>query len=214
MRSIIFCLLISIAPSCFAQPKVSYSVTACKIGTNTKLTAMTVGQSFDLVMYVQDLRPSGNWQGTKLANGLEVTGTWPLIRGVFAAYCDVIYDKRIARPTFYSGSGNQAEFLSAFTFSDGYVNGPPRASDSPDRINDVGAFTSAFGGNQAPQEVWRLRMTCKGPGSLEFRPDVSDLQLPQCLTLVYGNDAAQPPEPSYVAPAEIVLIPSAITVSQ
>jgi hypothetical protein len=185
--------------------KVAYQLSACQIGTNTKLTAMTVGQSFDLVLTVQDLRPSGTWTDD---HGVKK----PLVRGVFAAYCDVLYDKHLAKLT-QADASHPEWFLGCFTFKNGYVNGQ-RASDAADRINGAGAFTSAFGGNQSPVEVWRVRMTCRAPGSLVFKPDVSELSRPACDTLVYGNDNATPPEASYVGPGEVVLIPCAVTVSQ
>ena len=205
MRALLFVVLLTVAANCQAQPEVSYTIAACQIGTSTKVTSMQVGQTFDLVLSVQDLRPSGTWTDS---GGIVK----PLVRGTFAAYCDVLYDKTLAKVTYYSGNG-PGEFLGCFTFKNGYVNGPPQAYDAPDRINDVGAFTGAFGGNKLPVEVWRVRMTCKAAGPLVFRPDVSDVPSPKCITLVYGNDAATPPEQSYVAPADVVLIPCAVTVS-
>jgi hypothetical protein len=193
-------------------PKVSYIVSVCQTGTSTKLTSMKVGQVFDLVLSVQDLRPSGTWNGTKRVNGIDVTGMWPLVRGVYAAYCDVLYDKSLAKLVFYDDRHPQS-FIGCFKFTDGYVNGPPQAFDAPDRINDVGAFTSSFGGNTAPVEVWRATMIAKKAGSLVFQPDLSDVSHPKCDTLVYGNDSVSPPEPSCVPASEVVLVPCAVTVS-
>ncbi len=195
--------------------QVSYTAAVTAIGTNTRLTALRVGQSFDLVLSVQDLRPSGTWNGTKLVRiGNElvsVTKDWQLESGVFAAYCDVRFDRELAKVTYYSGGG-PAEYLGCFTFSARYPNGP-KASFATDRINDVGAFATAFTGNSTPVEVWRVRMTSKNPGALVFSPTVDQVPHPACDTLVYGNIAADPPEQSYVAPGEVVLIPCAVTVS-
>jgi hypothetical protein len=212
LTNILFLLCELLSVACYAQsPKVVYSAAACQIGTSTKLTAMTVGQSFDLVLSVQDLRPSGTWSGMKLVNGLPTNGQWPLVRGVFSAYCDVRYDKALAKVTFADDS-HPAWFVVCFTFAARYPNNH-LAADAADRIDNVGAFASAACGNQSLTEVWRVRMTAKAAGSLVFYPDVSAVPHPQQNTLVYGNDSAIPPEPSYVAVEEIVTVPCAVTVS-
>jgi hypothetical protein len=193
-------LLLLLSSVCHAQ-QVAYTASVNQMGTSTKLRALTVGQSFDLVLSAQDLRPSGTWtdaQGTAK----------PKIRGVFAAYCDVKFDPNLAKLTHYSGG----DYLGCFTFSSRYPNGP-KASPAEDRINDVGAFASAFTGNRALVEVWRVRMTAKNAGALVFAPAVDQVPHPQCDTLVYGNIGAIPPEQSYVDPAQVVLIPCAVTVS-
>lgn len=196
-------LLLLIGSVCHAQ-QVVYTASVQQAGTSTKLTALTVGQSFDLVLSVQDLRPSGTWTDWK-------GQVKPKERGVFAAYCDVAYDPKLAKITFYN-STSPKEYLACFTFSARFPNGP-RALFATDRINDAGAFAMAFTGNRAPVEVWRVRMTAKNPGALVFAPTVDQVARPECDTLVYGNIGADPPEQSGVDTAGIVLIPCAVTVS-
>lgn len=199
VKSIIALILLSSA--CHAQ-QVAYTVSVNQMGTSAKLTSLTVRESFDLVLSVQDLRPSGTWT--------DAAGTAkPKIRGVFAAYCDVKFDSRLAKLTYFS---SPADYLGCFTFNDRFPNGP-KASPAADRINDAGAFAASFSGNSAPVEVWRVRMTAKNPGALVFTPAVDQVQQPQCATLVYGNIGAEPPEQSFMALDQIILIPCAVTVS-
>lgn len=199
MRPLVLALLLGSV--CQAQ-QMSYTVSVNQPGTNTKLTALTVRQSFDLVLSVQDLRPSGNWTDAR-------GRTRPKVRGVFAAYCDVTFDPELAKLTYYNGEN---DYLGCFTFSTRFPNGL-KATPADDRIDDAGAFSSAFSGNGAPVEVWRVRMTAKSPGALVFTPAVDQVRHPQCDTLVYGNIGANPPEDSFVALDKIVLIPCAVTVS-
>jgi len=58
--------------------RVLHKVAVVQPGTSTPITSVKVGQEFDLVLYTQDLRPNPNNDR---------------IRGVFAAYTDVLYDK-------------------------------------------------------------------------------------------------------------------------
>lgn len=203
MRSLISLSVLLLCSLGQAQ-QVAYTVSVQQVGASAKLSALRVGQSFDLVLSVQDLRPSGTWVN---ARGLSRAK----VRGVFAAYCDVEFDASLAKLTYYS-DGGPSDYLRCFTFSSRYPNGT-KAAFAEDRIDDVGAFATAFGGNQAAVEVWRVRMSAKNPGGLVFTPSVDQVPHPACDTLVYGNIAADPPEQSYVAPGDVVLIPCAVTVS-
>lgn len=195
--------LLLLCSVCQAQ-KVSYTASVQQTGATTKLTALTVGQAFDLSLSVQDLRPSGTWTDWK-------GQVKPRVRGVFAAYCDVVYDPKLAKLAFYN-STSPKEYLACFTFAPRFPNGL-KATAAPDRINDAGAFASSFTGNRAPVEVWRVRMIAKSPGALVFTPAVDQVQQPDCATLVYGNIGAEPPEQSFMALDEILVIPCAVTVS-
>jgi len=66
--------------------RVLHRVAVVSPGTSTPITSVKVGQEFDLVLYTQDLRPNPN--GDR-------------IRGVFAAYTDVLYDKLYASVRTY-----------------------------------------------------------------------------------------------------------------
>jgi hypothetical protein len=210
MRPLIAALIVlATIATCEAQtvtkPKVGYTAAVCQPGTATKLTTVAVGQTFDLVLYVRDLRPAGTW--------VDYRGTTQMkVRGVFAAFCDVHYDKALAAPAYFSTETDTVKYLDCFTFTPRYPNGK-MAADSDKGINDAGAFSSYFSGTQQTVEVWRVRMTAKAAGALLFTPDVKDIPQPICATLVYGNTAAKPPEQSLVTPAEIVCIPYAVTVS-
>lgn len=216
MIRLLFASLLSLSTTvCFAEvPRAMYSVGVCQAGATTRLTSVKVGQTFDLVFYAQDLRPNGTWYGEKTVNGSQVTGTWPLVRGMFACYADVIYDKELARISGAYDGMSSSQFRNLFWFRNGYNYGPPQAFDAEDRIDNIGAFTFHTGINTAPVEIWRVRMLAKKAGALVFTPDVSELQSPKTDTLVYGNtnEAVSPPDPSLVPPSQIVLISCAVTV--
>jgi len=67
-------------------PKVNYTLTTVAPGTNTPLSAVSFGKEFDLVLSTQDVRPNPNGD---------------LIRGVFAAYIDVLFNSAIVKPRTY-----------------------------------------------------------------------------------------------------------------
>ena len=203
LRFLLTLVLLLLSNNVWGQ-SVSYTVSCCTIGTSTKLTTMPVGQVFDLVFQVQDLRPNGTWIDD---NGVKL----PLVRGVFAVFCDINYDKTKASILYYDDRYPQW-YLPCFKFKNGYTNGA-MASDGPKGMNDVGAFTGSFGQDRTPVEVWRVTMRANKAGGMCFKPDISDVPHPMCDTLVYGNIGASPPEQSYVAPADVVLIPCAVTVT-
>src|SRR6476661_8688002 len=95
--------------------KVNYTAHIYQVGTRTVPSEVRVGQEFDLAISVKDLRP----RGTYIYRGLSR----PLLRGVFAAYCDVLYDKSRARVLGLPAGPTAEEFFSSFTFSAYYQNG-------------------------------------------------------------------------------------------
>jgi hypothetical protein len=192
----LLCVFVSSARA--QTPKVEYSFTATKVGTTTPATAFKVGDEIDVVLYVRDLRPAGTWYGTKLINGVNVTKTWPLARGVFAAYADVPFD-----PTVLS--------LESVAVNTTYKDGQ-RFVSVGNMLDDTGAFTEAMGGlGTGKRELLRFRFKCFW-GDTTLQCYFDSIKSPEYDTLVYGNDAAQPPEPSYVGPSEITVIPVAVTV--
>src|SRR6187399_2898306 len=117
------------------KAKVNYTAHIYQVGTRTLPSEVRVSQEFDLAISVTDLRP----RGTYIYRGLSK----PLLRGVFAAYCDVLYDKSRARVWGLSAEPTAVEFFSSFTFSPHYQSGE-MAFDGPDRINELGAFSGSF----------------------------------------------------------------------
>jgi hypothetical protein len=185
--------------------KVNYSIKCYTPNTTNILTKIKNGEEFDLALLVQDLRPEGtyqSWDGQ----------TKDLIRGVFAAYCDILYNKnysRIIQPII--GVDNTASFLSAFVFNTFYQNGKSAIDGNrPGRIDDVGAFFSgdwSKGAGVNPVEVFRVKMVATLPDGLytttqAFIPDFT-VVVPAHYTLVFGNFAANPIEYSEVAVSEI-----------
>lgn len=173
--------------------KVRYTVKPCQIGTRTLLTNVPRSALFDLVLTVRDLRPRGTY-----TQGVVIK---PLVRGVFAAYCDILYERSYTQIVGLS-QGTPAEYLSAFTFGPQYPNGRS-AYDAADRMRRVGAFASAYQLGTGELEVARVRMQARREGLHTFTLDFDSLPHPQCDTLVYGNIGAEPPEESYVYPSEI-----------
>ncbi len=188
-------------------PKVNYTAHIYQVGTRTLPAELRVSQVFDLAIAVKDLRP----RGTYIYRGLSKS----LLRGVFAAYCDVLYDKSRARMLGLPAEPTAEEFFSSFTFSPHYQNGE-MAFDGPDRINELGAFATSFTGlGVAAFEVARVQMQAIQSGPLTFTPDVTKLPHPQCDTLVFGNLAADPPEESYVlSPQGIHLVGVTVNVGE
>jgi len=188
-------------------PKVNYTAHIYQAGTRTLPSEVCVSQEFDLAISVRDLRPRGTYNYRGLAK--------PLLRGVFAAYCDVIYDPSRARVMGLPDSPTAEEFFSSFTFSAHYQNGE-MAFEGADRINELGAFATTFTGlGVAAFEVVRVQMQAIKSGPLTFTPDVTKLPHPQCDTLVFGNLAASPTEESYViSPQEIYLVGVSVNVRE
>lgn len=182
--------------------KVRYTVKPCQIGTRTLLTNVPLSALFDLVLTVKDLRPSGTYN----RNGVNR----PLVRGVFAAYCDILYERTYTEILGLT-QGTASEYLKAFRFSPQYPNGRT-AYDDADRMRQVGAFASAFSLGTGELEVARVRMQARRVGLHTFTLDFSSLSHPKCDTLVYGNIGANPPEESYVSPSEIQRVDGQIKV--
>jgi hypothetical protein len=186
--------------------KVNYTAHVYAPGGHAPLTAMAVGQVFDMAIAVRDLRPSG----TYTYRGL----TRPLVRGVYAAYCDVLYDKTRARLFGLSSQlPTPTEFFLAFTFGPQFTLSQ-LAFDGTDRINELGAAAGATtGGGTTAVELARVRMQTRKAGPLTFTPDINQLPHPLCDTLLYGNIAATPPEDQFrIEPEFIELTPATINV--
>lgn len=181
MRSFLFGLLLLIVSTASAVEKVQYSVAFMLPGTKTPATNVKVGQEFDVVVSVRDLRPDGNW--------VNAAGqTRPLIRGVFAGYCDLRYDTSICSEV-------------SIAFNATYPNGKEYHGSPGAGIDNTGAFAAALDGlGTSARELFRVRMKAKETGSVSFRLGF-DVPRPQQNTLVYGNIGADPPEQSYVDPA-------------
>lgn len=188
-------------------PKMNYTAHIYSVGTKSSLPYLVVGQVFDLAITVRDLRPCG----TYTYKGL----TKPRVRGVYAAYCDVLYDKARARLFGLSSQfPTPPEFFGAFTFGPQFTLSQ-FAFDGPDRINELGAAAGAsMGGGTAAVELARVRMQARKAGPLSFSPDISQLPLPLCNTLLYGNIAATPPEDEFrIEPEFIQLVPVTVNVN-
>lgn len=156
--------------------KVHYFINLSDPKTSATITTAKVGQEFDMSVYVQDLRPNGTW----VDDGGVVRD---LVRGVFAAYCDVSYLPSKCLEV-------------SLSYGPLYRNGREYHGQNG-MINDTGAFASAFTGDTDQHLLFTVRMkalaTGKAPFVLGFKTP-----RPQQDTLVYGNIAAQPPEQSYV----------------
>lgn len=78
-------------------PKIQYTFKAVPTGTTdalaaTGLTSVQAGQTYDLVLIGQDLRPNGTFTLPDPDNPGQFL-TKPLLRGVYAGYTDLLYDK-------------------------------------------------------------------------------------------------------------------------
>lgn len=194
-------LVLLSAITAFAQtvtPVVEYSFEATKVGATAPANTFAVGDEIDVVLYVKDLRPNGTWYGTKYVNGVYITQEWPLIRGVFAAYADFSYNSTLTlEGTYYNTT---------------YRNGVNVEVNSM-RFNDTGAFTDVMDGlNTDRWELMRFRFKCARAYSTTLQCNFVTIAHPIYDTLVYGNDAANPPEPSYVDKSQIKSTPLTITV--
>jgi len=201
MKYIITLLLFLASPlTVFSQEALClFQLTACQPDTLTPLpsTSVTINTPFDLVLQVQDLRPEGEFVNYR---GL----TKPLVRGVFAAYCDIHYNKNLATltPILIPATPTKPAHYADCKFTPQYANGKYIDKSPPDHINDVGGFASAFTGDTELVEVGRMRFVAKSIGHLTFMPSTINIQKPQHDTLIYGNTAAQPPEGSAVTVAQ------------
>lgn len=193
-------LLAAIASTTHAQTMlVRYDVQTHRAGRLAEpINELTVGQEFDLALYATDLRPDGTYEYA----GEERDR----VRGVYAAYCDITWDKTKAAVKLATGTSNpRLRFFNAFLFSPDYRAGK-QAVEAPDGVARLGGFRGlTFGGDNEPAEVCRVRMTATGMGQVTFAVKLARVLYPMDDTLVYGNLAANPPEQSHVRPSEIIL---------
>lgn len=190
-RALAALLVLALASVANAQATVRYTLAAYQPGTTTPVQTVKVGSTFDLAISVQDLRPPGTWtyKGAQEAK----------IRGVFAAYCDVLYVGSGMNLT-----GNAVPPERNFTFAPLYQNGT-NVELLPNRLHDLGSFFAGDwtqGAGTDPVEVVRWNMTAKAAGNYQVRMVFGSVS-PWCNTLVFGNKGADPPEESYVAPQQI-----------
>lgn len=179
------------------SPKVRYDVQTLKANRLAEpISEVTVGQEFDLALLCQDLREPGIYEYA----GEERE----LVRGVYAAYCDVVWDKSKVAVKLAPTPNARLRFFNAFLFAPEYRSGP-QAIEAPDGFMRTGAFRGlSFGGDTEPHEFVRCRMVATGMGRVVFETKLTRLR-PGDDTLVYGNLAANPAEQSWVQPSEIVL---------
>jgi hypothetical protein len=130
-----------------------------------------------------------------------------LIRGVFAAYCDVLFSKQLTATKTVGSS-----FLNGLTWQHPYVNGKS-AVNAYTGIRWLGAFSGEYQGGTYPTEVVRVRMVSKAPGKVDFVPSIQNMSSPVYDTLVYGNLAATPPEQSAVTKDKIECVGTSLTIT-
>lgn len=199
MKRLIAAVILLAAATANAQPKVELSLKCMTAGREASpISEIAVGREFDLALFARDLRPEGSY----LYAGEERD----LVRGVYAAYCDIHWDKSKVTVRQATGTSNsRLRFFNAFVFKAPYRNGM-QAFDDPDGITRLGAFQGlSFGGDTEPHEIVRGRMVAIGTGPVTFSTKLTGLRYPLDDTLVYGNLAANPPEQSFVKSEEMIL---------
>ena len=95
--------------------KVNYTAHIYQVGTRTLPTEVHTRARIRSGNFSQGSRPRGMYTYRGILK--------PLLRGVFAAYCDVRYNKNRARVVGLPAEPTAAEFFSRFTFSTHYQNG-------------------------------------------------------------------------------------------
>ena len=192
-RSACLILLLGSGSVAWAVEKVQIFAVPYAADTKVILSTLRVGQAFDLAVFVRDLRPRGTWTDPHgVAKELE--------RGVYAAYVDVPIDDTVTATT------------GGMKFGEAFANGR-RLRLEANFVNDCGGFSAAFQGTgTGAKELFRVRLKGVAPGTVVFAPSVVTLQRPECDTLVFGNLAADPPEPSYVAVEEVKISAATVTV--
>jgi hypothetical protein len=146
----------------------TFTTYAMDRSTGEVLTEVAVDESFDLVTFVQDVRP--------FMSADEA--------GVFAAYLDVLYPADVV----------QVEHLSEIQFSDAFSNVQTGDVSKLGILDDVGAMQTGFSplGNQ-PVELFRVTFTGFLPGTAVFTTDPAD-NLPQNGTLIFQPPTELDPE--------------------
>lgn len=167
--------------------------------TNTfgqPISHVVVGQTFLLNLSVQDLRPEGQFIPTE---GLYAGKVTNLIRGVYAAYCDVSFPVTQVRVKQVG-----PKFMDAFTFPYPYINGKT-ACKTTGGIRWWGAFSDVFAGlGTGLEKMSSALMVATAPGTVQFKPMLNSLG-PAWDFLVYGNLLANPIEESKVERADVKL---------
>lgn len=191
----VLAVVVLLCSAAAAVEKVQIFAVPFAADSNAIVSTFKVGQTFDLAVFVRDLRPNGTWKDD---NGT----TKPLIRGVFAAYVDVPVDNTITQLT------------GGMKFGTDFPNGR-RLGMETNFVNDCGGFSGAFSGTgTGSKELFRIRLKCVAPGTAVFSPSVANLQRPDHDTLIFGNIAADPPEQSFVDPSEVRVSAATVTVAR
>lgn len=159
-----------------------------------------VGEPFVVTLLARDLRP---W-GTYFNSGFEEEKQ--LIRGVFAAYCSILFDKSKVRVNAVGTPGTAKyalSYRSQFIWFPPYTNGKV-AVDIPIGTR-LGAFSTDFDGvdEDRAYPVCSITLLATKPGLVILQTTSQGLRYPMDDTLVYGNLAVDPPEQSNVLPLEI-----------
>lgn len=183
---------------------VKLSVVPIDLKTRQPITSAKVGSQFGLCLVVQDLRPDGTFVS---AEGMYAGQTRDLIRGVFAAYCDIHFDlskvQVIPNP----------KFINSVSFDPLYTNGKS-ACAGPGGIRYLGAFTSSYSGlSTDPYTVCTVQMKAIHAGRVCFTPVINSLIGPAWDVLVFANLLTAPPEDQLVSKDQVVLVSSVLTVS-
>jgi hypothetical protein len=163
---------------------VRYTLKCFNPGTNNVVTGVKSGEEFDLAVLVKDLRGDGEYFNTAL------NAEMPLVRGVFAAYLDILYNKVLTPIKLVPNK----VFRVNFKFGPDYYNGK-WAVDAADRIKNLGAFSGSFGLDTEERELVRVRMIATLPlnvryGFQRFTPNFdfpTEAEKISFQTLVYGN---------------------------
>lgn len=166
-----------------------------------QITAVKQGDSFQAVVYVDDLRPEAG-----LLQSPPVNVPNP---GVYAAYLDVLYSAGLvspAQPSAASPLDFEVEFV------DPYNQGRSGTSATPGLIDDLGAFLGNVSTYNQPFAVPVAKMTfqARSAGLAEFVGDPADRPPQTDVTFFNANNASIPTQQIRYGRSTIEIVPNGV----
>lgn len=150
--------------------------------------SLSVGDKFNLNVYVDDLRAADPIPGTAADD-----------RGVFAAYLDVLYNRGLVSvdPDATNPLGFDITCGPAFTnVSTGLCNGASGNAGTPGLINETGAFQVGSGPLGANEFLlYTVQMTATAAGAAVFRGDPADIRSEVGPDPDHDSLLFEPPQP-------------------
>jgi hypothetical protein len=154
------------------------------------INSISQGSSFQLRLFIQDPRPNDGDN-----DALDE-------RGVFAAYTDLLYDSGLV--STISDANNPFGFQ--INFSSDYSNGRSANDDTPNVLDEVGAFQNSLSPQGSAEFLLAtINLRAAQPGTAVFQTDPADVS-PLHDSLLFEPDSAPVPNSAKVFASAAITI--------